>query len=250
MIEVKPNTSRKSSEAKECHTSALQWCVCVQRVKRYSCNLVISRRHLTLTSALLQWQARASKKGAIGHKADSDIPITSVNSSKQVDYLAVTETMVTVTISCIKNPIKMWLVALHLVLSARPNQGVDIAITVINPSLTLFPIMIYIRLPPAAQLQNIIQRSCNLPSSCQWSQCLQVKLNISRAVPNYCPDAKWYSLCQEPLFWLTEQKMEINILWLWARPSSCLSRLSTPCFPLANQTLPSSKTLYTTRLKR
>ena len=70
-------------------------CVCVQRVKRYSCNLVISRRHLTLTSAILQWQARASKKGAIGHKADSDIPIKSVNSSKQVDYLAVTETMVT-----------------------------------------------------------------------------------------------------------------------------------------------------------
>ena len=120
----------------------------------------------------------------------------------------------------------MWLVALHLVLSARPNQGVDIAITVINPSLTLFPIMIYIRLPPAAQLQNIIQRSCNLPSSCQWSQCLQVKLNISRAVPNYCPDAKWYFLCQEPLFWLNEQMMEINILRLWARPSSCLSRLS------------------------
>ena len=54
----------------------------------------------------------------------------------------------------------MWLVALHLVLSARPNQGVDIAITVINPSLTLFPIMIYIRLPPAAQLENIIQQSC------------------------------------------------------------------------------------------
>ena len=118
----------------------------------------------------------------------------------------------------------MWLVALHLVLSARPNQGVDIAITVINPSLTLFPIMIYIRLPPAGQLQNIIQRSCQSATQLSVESVLASQTKHLKGCSELLSGRKVILFMSRAFILI--QMMEINILRLWARPSSCLSRLS------------------------